>query len=64
MFCGFGTENHCSRGVSFFFFSSENNDVGLLLPSIHLLVVLVKSPFTHLLENIDFSVARTLFSKK
>ena len=33
-----------------FFFACQNNDIGLLLPSIHLLVVLV-NPFTHLLEN-------------
>lgn len=36
----------------FSFFASQNNDIGLLLPSIHLL------------ENIDLSVARTLFRKK
>lgn len=47
----------------FSFFASQNNDIGLLLPSIHLLVVLV-NPLTHLLENIEYSVARTLFSKK
>ena len=47
----------------FSFFASQNNDIGLLLPSIHLLVVLV-NPLTHLLENIDLSVARTLFRKK
>lgn len=35
----------------FSFFASQNNDIGLLLPFIHLLVVLV-NPFTHLLENI------------
>ena len=39
----------------FSFFASQNNDICLLLPSIHLLVVL---------ENIEWSVARTLFSKK